>query len=86
MSSAPTPVAAAPRPAPPAPVVAVDEAKIAELRQLAEKQEGAKRYNEYVKTLLQLAALVPDADEKVALYYQGGGPLRHASSRTRPRP
>ena len=36
--------------------------------QLADKQEAAKRYNEYVKTLLQLAALVPDADEKVALY------------------
>ncbi len=37
-------------------------------RQLADKQEAAKRYNEYVKTLLQLAALVGDPDEKVALY------------------
>ncbi len=46
----------------------VDEAKIAELRALAEKQEGAKRYNEYVKTLLQLAASVGDADEKIEFY------------------
>jgi tetratricopeptide (TPR) repeat protein len=45
-----------------------DANKLAELRQLAEKQEGAKRYNEYVKTLVQLAGLVPDAGEKVALY------------------
>ena len=43
-------------------------AKIAELRALADKQEANKRYNEYVKTLLQLAAMVPDADEKVSLY------------------
>ena len=72
----PAPVVAAPpppapveaEPPPPAPAVAVDVAKIAELRQLAEKQEAAKRYNEYVKTLLQLAALVPEPDEKVALY------------------
>jgi tetratricopeptide (TPR) repeat protein len=71
---APAPVAA---PAPPPAAVAavatppqvdVDEAKIAELRQLAEKQEAAKRYNEYVKTLLQLASLVPEADEKISLY------------------
>jgi tetratricopeptide (TPR) repeat protein len=45
-----------------------DEQKIAELRALADKQEGAKRFNEYVKTLLQLAGLVYDQDEKVALY------------------
>jgi len=45
-----------------------DDAKLAELRALAEKQEGAKRFNEYVKTLLQLAALEPSNDEKVALY------------------
>jgi tetratricopeptide (TPR) repeat protein len=55
-------------PPPPAEVPAVDAAKVAELRQLADKQEAAKRYNEYVKTLLQLAALVPDRSEKVALY------------------
>lgn len=45
-----------------------DEAKIAELRALAERQEGNKRYNEFVRTLLQLAALVPDDVEKVELY------------------
>ena len=58
-----------PDPAPPPPLP-VDEAKIAELRQQAEKQEGAKRYNDYVRTLLQLAALVPEAAEKVSLYAQ----------------
>lgn len=45
-----------------------DEHKIAELRALADKQEANKRYNEYVKTLLQLAAIVPDPVEKVELY------------------
>ena len=58
----PVPAAAA------APEAPVDRAKIAELRQLADKQEAAKRYNEFVKTVLQLATLVPDNDEKVALY------------------
>ncbi len=81
--SAPAPVAppaaAEPSPPPPparveaapaaaAPSAPVDEGKIAELRQLAEKQESAKRYNEYVKTLLQLAGMVPELDEKVALF------------------
>lgn len=47
--------------------VSADEGKIAELRALADKQEGAKRFNEYVKTLLQLAAAV-DNHEKVELY------------------
>ena len=46
----------------------VDAAKIAELRALADKQESSKRYNEFVKTLLQLAALVPERGEKVSLY------------------
>src|SRR5262249_33387487 len=45
-----------------------DPGKIGELRALADKQEANKRYNEYVKTLLQLATLVPEADEKVLLY------------------
>ncbi len=72
-SPTPAPAAVAPAPPPPPEPVAaaaadVDEGKIAELRQLADKQEAAKRYNEYVKTLLQLAALVPEADEKIALY------------------
>jgi tetratricopeptide (TPR) repeat protein len=67
--AAPAPAAAAAPPPPPAgPAIPVDEGKIAELRQLADKQEAAKRYNEYVKTLLQLAGMVPDPDEKVALY------------------
>ncbi|HEY5147573.1 MAG TPA: hypothetical protein VII82_12445, partial [Polyangiaceae bacterium] len=61
---APEPVAAAPE----SPAVAVDDAKVAELRQIAEKQESSKRYNEYVKTLLQLAGMVGDPAEKVALY------------------
>jgi len=51
-----------------APAEAVDDAKIAELRATAEKQEQAKRYNEYVRTLLALAAAVPDTFEKVELY------------------
>jgi len=47
---------------------AADDAKLAELRHQADKQEAAKRYNEYVRTLLQLASMVPDRAEKVALY------------------
>ncbi len=67
---APAPAEPAPEPAPaPAPAAeGVDAAKIAELRALADKQEANKRYNEYVKTLLQLAQLVPEPEEKVALY------------------
>ncbi len=74
--AAPPVAASAPPPAsvaPAAPPVAAasgegDEAKIQELRALADKQEGAKRFNEYVKTILQLAGMVYDADEKIALY------------------
>ncbi len=65
-SPAPPPAAAAAPAAPAAPPA--DEGKIAELRALAEKQEGAKRFNEYVKTILQLAGMVPDDAEKVSLY------------------
>ena len=78
VEAAPPPVVEAAPPPPPAAVAAAadggapptasDEQKIAELRALAEKQEGAKRFNEFVKTLLQLAALVYDNDEKVRLY------------------
>jgi tetratricopeptide (TPR) repeat protein len=64
----PEATAPAPEPLPPPAASSADDAKIAELRQQAEKQEAAKRYNEYVKTLLQLATLVPDNEEKVALY------------------
>ncbi|AKU99995.1 TPR domain protein, putative component of TonB system [Labilithrix luteola] len=71
-ASAPPPSAAAAAPAAASSPSASDEegdpSKIAELRALADKQEANKRYNEYVKTLLQLAAIVPDAVEKVELY------------------
>jgi tetratricopeptide (TPR) repeat protein len=67
----PSPAAAAATPAPAA-VKAVaapaDEGKIAELRAAAEKQESAKRYNEFVRTLMQLASMVPDVEERVDLY------------------
>jgi golgin subfamily B member 1 len=43
------------------------EIKIIELREQAQKQEAAKRFNEYVKTLVALAELVPDVAEKVEL-------------------
>ncbi|WP_394842415.1 tetratricopeptide repeat protein [Pendulispora brunnea] len=66
LTSVPPPAAAASQPPP------ADEGKIAELRALAQKQESSKRFNEYVKTLLQLAAAVPDADEKVSLYMKAG--------------
>ena len=73
---APAPVAAAPvaaAPAAAAPVAAqqsgpADEGAIAALISQAEKQEAAKRYNEYVKTLVQLAGAVSDPSEKVAYY------------------
>src|SRR6202012_1183096 len=63
-------VAAAPvaEAAPPAADTTVATAKIAELRAPPAQQEGTKRVNEYVKTLLPLAALVPDRAEKVSLY------------------
>jgi tetratricopeptide (TPR) repeat protein len=67
-SAAPPAATPAPSSVAAAPAGAVDPDKIAELRALAEKQEAAKRFNEYVKTLLQLAAMVPDAAERVSLY------------------
>ncbi len=72
VAAAPAPVAApaaaAPAPAPaPEPVGASPE-KIEELRQKAAKQEQAKRFNEYVKTLVELAEAVPDATDKVDYY------------------
>jgi len=66
--AAQAPAVPAQAPAAPAADAPPDEAKIAELRATAEKQEAAKRYNEYVRTLLQLAAAVPDEFEKVELY------------------
>ncbi len=65
---APAPPAAAVVPPPSPPSGPGDAGKIAELRQTADKQETAKRYNDYVRTLLQLAGLVPDPAEKVSLY------------------
>ena len=70
---APAPVAATParadaQPADDAGPADADPGKIAELRALADKQEANKRYNEYVKTLLQLALMVPEPEEKVSLY------------------
>jgi golgin subfamily B member 1 len=77
--AAPAPVRAQ-EPIPPAPVAAEkatavapppasgEGTSIAALMAQAEKQEGAKRYNEYVKTLIQLAAVVEEPSEKVAYY------------------
>jgi len=67
--AAPEPVAAAPEPeaAPEPPPAPNNDAEIAELRSQAGKQEAAKRYNEYVKTLIQLAALVPNHEERADL-------------------
>ncbi|MBX3181172.1 MAG: tetratricopeptide repeat protein [Polyangiaceae bacterium] len=45
-----------------------DEGRIAELREALVKQEEAKRYHEYVKTLVELADEVTDPAEKVELY------------------
>jgi tetratricopeptide (TPR) repeat protein len=50
------------------PELASDPGKVPELLALAEKQETAKRYNEYVKTLLALAAAVPDPQQKIDYY------------------
>ena len=49
---------------------AVDWAKIEELKAKAQKQEQAKRFNEYVKTLVELAEAVPDAPDKIQYYLQ----------------
>ena len=68
MASAPPPAAAAATTPPATGSSPGDPSKIAELRALADKQEANKRYNEYVKTLLQLAAIVPEPHEKVELY------------------
>ncbi len=56
--------------APPAPAEAkqVDEALVAELREKLSQQEEAKRYHEYVKTLVALADELADVDERVELY------------------
>jgi len=75
MPSAPPPMpVAAPAPAAAAPaqvaaeVASASPEKIEELQQKAAKQEQAKRYNEYVKTLVELAEAVPDEVDKVDYY------------------
>src|SRR5262249_1582980 len=70
-SPEPPPVAAKPAAKPAAaaePLAEGDDAKIAELRSQADKQESAKRYNEFVRTLMQLASMVPNMAERVDLY------------------
>ncbi len=64
-------VVEAPPASTPAPVsvkAAASPEKIEELRAKAAKQEQAKRYNEYVKTLVELGDALDDRDEKVATY------------------
>jgi golgin subfamily B member 1 len=65
---APSPPASAPPVVPARPELTSDVGKVPELLALAEKQEAAKRYNEYVKTLLALAAAVAEPDAKVDYY------------------
>jgi tetratricopeptide (TPR) repeat protein len=63
-AAAPAPVAApAPPPAPAKPVVNIEE-----LLAKAQKQEQAKRFNEYVKTLIELAEAVDEPHEKIEYY------------------
>jgi tetratricopeptide (TPR) repeat protein len=65
----PPPAAAAPAPAPtPPPAPAKPAVNIDELIAKAQKQEQAKRYNEYVKTLVELAEAVEEPAEKIDYY------------------
>jgi tetratricopeptide (TPR) repeat protein len=64
------PVAVAASPAPAAPATPVDEAKVAELVARAEKQQAARRFNEYVKTLVELAEAVGEPASKVDYFRQ----------------
>ncbi|HEY1534901.1 MAG TPA: hypothetical protein VGF76_12815, partial [Polyangiaceae bacterium] len=63
-AAAPAPVAAAPVAA----SGAADEALIASLREKLQQQEAAKRFNEYVKTLMSLGDAVSDPMEKAELF------------------
>lgn len=79
-ASEPAPVAAVAGPTPePAPVAAVaaaaasvapaaDESLIASLREKLAQQEAAKRFNEYVKTLVALGDALSEPYEKAELY------------------
>ncbi len=66
---APAPAAASPEPTPPPPAAkaVVAAGDVEKLRADLAKQEAAKRYNEYVKTLVALAAAVDDEIEKIEL-------------------
>lgn len=55
-------------PVEPAPTFEEDAERVAELREAAAKQEAAKRYNELVRTLVQLAQAVGNPAEKVDIY------------------
>jgi tetratricopeptide (TPR) repeat protein len=67
--AAAAPAPAAPAPAAPEPVVeGASPEMIAELIAKAEKQEQAKRFNEYVRTLIELAEAVSEPAEKIAYY------------------
>jgi tetratricopeptide (TPR) repeat protein len=50
----------------------VDDKLVADLREKLAQQEAAKRYHEYVKTLLALGDAVGDRAEREALYLQAG--------------
>lgn len=63
--STPPPAPAAPSAPPPPAKPAVD---VGELLAKAQKQEAAKRYNEYVKTLIEIAEAVDDPSEKIDYY------------------
>ncbi|WP_197041054.1 tetratricopeptide repeat protein [Chondromyces apiculatus] len=52
----------------PGDTAAATAAKLDELRSKAQKQEQAKRYNEYVKTLIEIAETADDRDEKISSY------------------
>ncbi len=56
------------RPTAPPPPAAEAAGRVEELKSKAQKQEQAKRYNEYVKTLIEIAEAVSDPAEKIDNY------------------
>ncbi len=70
MSTAPGAMSTAPGAMSSAPRGPADPERVAELRQKLEKLQAAKRMTEYVKTLVELAEAVEDADERVALFLE----------------
>jgi tetratricopeptide (TPR) repeat protein len=65
---APAPVAAAPTAAAPASASGASPALIAELKEKLAQQEAAKRFNDYVKTLIALGDAVADPSERANYY------------------